>query len=447
MTTPVILPKLGNTVESAIIVRWHRQPGDPVRAGEVLCEVETDKSVMEVPAPIDGVLIAQHFREGDDVKVLSQIAEIGSQVSGIRYQASAGSEALIESGSPKVPEKTPIQQIPVVGKSVSAHSNGNPAISPRARELASREALDTGGIVGSGPDGRVIERDIQAALKDRPTLTPLAKSHSQASQDRVLPAQGSGIGGRVTAADLTAKASPDTPSPDMPDEVETIPLKGVRKLIADRMVASLHTSAQLTLHASADARALLDYRKRLKASAEPLGLREVSINDLVLFAVARTLPDFPDLNSTLSDGVISRYKAVHLGFAVDTPRGLLVPVIRNAHALSLRALSQEAKRLAESAQNGTIAPDSLSGGTFTVTNLGSLGIESFTPIINPPQVAILGVGAITLKPIELDGEISFIPHIGLSLTVDHQAVDGAPGARFIAGLIRNVAAFDLLLAR
>jgi pyruvate dehydrogenase E2 component (dihydrolipoamide acetyltransferase) len=231
-------------------------------------------------------------------------------------------------------------------------------------------------------------------------------------------------------------------------DVTVIPLRGVRKVTAERMRASLLNSAQLTLNASADARALQALRQRFKASPEALGLRGVTLNDLLLFAVARTLPNHPELNATLdlAAGEIVQHRRVHLGMAVDTPRGLLVPVIRNAHALSLKALSEVAAALAQKAQSGRLTPDEMQGGTFTVSNLGSFGVESFTPVINPPQVAILGVGNIQLKPVLVDAEVQHLPHIGLSLTIDHQVVDGAPGARFLRDLSAALAQIDLLLA-
>jgi pyruvate dehydrogenase E2 component (dihydrolipoamide acetyltransferase) len=202
----------------------------------------------------------------------------------------------------------------------------------------------------------------------------------------------------------------------------------------------------LTLNSSADARALQDYRKRLKNSPEALGLNGVTINDLILFAVSRALPRHPDLNALFTGDAIHQHSSVHLGFAVDTPRGLIVPVIRGADSLSLKRIAAESKRLVAAVQDGTVKPDDLSGGTFTVTNLGSLGIDTFTPILNPPQVAILGVGGIHLKPVEAGGEVKFIPHISLSLTINHQVVDGAPGARFLQTLSQHIAQIDVLLA-
>jgi pyruvate dehydrogenase E2 component (dihydrolipoamide acetyltransferase) len=252
------------------------------------------------------------------------------------------------------------------------------------------------------------------------------------------------------------------------DEITTIAVKGVRKIIAERMLASLQTTAQLTLNSSADARTLQSLRKRFKESPEMWGLRGVTINDLVLFAVAHSLPQHPDLNALFADSTISQYKRVHLGVAVDTPRGLLVPVVRNADTLTLKQLAAEAKRLAAGAQIGKLNPDELSGGTFTVTNLGSFGVESFTPVLNPPQVAILGVSGISLKAVEAKAKaeakaeakteakteakaeaetsVEFVPHIGLSLTINHQVVDGAPAARFLQTLAQAIAQIDLLLA-
>ena len=219
-------------------------------------------------------------------------------------------------------------------------------------------------------------------------------------------------------------------------------VKGVRKLIAERMHASIASTAQLTMDASADARAVLDYRKRLKA-ADAERLQSVSINDLVLYATSRVLRDHPQLNATFADGVIRTYDQVDLGFAVDTPRGLMVPVIRGADRRSLVDLAAEAHRLAKGCLEGGIAPDELSGGTFSVTNLGTFGIERFTPVLNPPQVGILGVCAVAQRPAP-DGE-GTIPTMGLSLTIDHQVVDGAPAARFLQALARAVAHIDLTL--
>lgn len=444
MATLIPLPKLGNTVESSIIVRWLKAVGETVTAGEALCEVETDKATMEVESPASGVLLAQLAQAGDDVPVLSNIAVIGAAGEDISAMSGSGASAPPSmpqaAATPAVEDKS--AAAPLIN-GASASSDDRIRISPRARNLAERKGLSLEGIAGSGPEGRIIERDIQAALTRAARLTPLAQSMI----DKGGYSAPEGASGRITTKDLLP-AAPQADKPAAPaDTVEIIPLKGARKVIAQRMLESLQTTAQLTLNRTADARALLDFRKRLKASAAELGLQGVTINDLILFAVARTLPRFPELNSLFIDNAIHQYRAVHLGVAVDTARGLIVPVVRGADTLSLRDLSNEAHRLAAACQEGRATPDELTGGTFSVTNLGSLGIESFTPVLNPPQVAILGVGSIELKAVQAEeGAARFIPHIGLSLTINHQIVDGAPGARFLQALAQNIAQIDLLTA-
>ncbi len=454
MATAVVMPKQGQTVESCIIVAWKKQPGDPVDEGETLCEVETDKALLEVESPAAGTVLALFFKEGDEVAVLTNIAAIGEpdeDVQALRPTGAGGDVSEKAAPSTSISTKPAETVEPVGGDGAAAGEAAAPQstpgagsrvwISPRARHLTRQENVDVTALRGSGPGGRIIERDVQAALADIPRMTPLAKS-MVAQGDFATPAQGSGVSGRVMAKDLTPAAGAEIEA----GEVQTIPLKGVRRVIAQRMLESLQTTAQLTLNASADARALLAYRQRLKQSAEALDLRNVTLNDLILFAVSRILTQYPELNALFTNDTIAQYKQVHLGVAVDTPRGLMVPVIRIANNLNLKQIAHEAKRFADTCLEGRVAPDDLTGGTFTVTNLGSFGIENFTPVLNPPQVAILGVGNINLKPVELKGEVQFIKHIGLSLTINHQVVDGAPAARFLQALSAGLADIDLLLA-
>ncbi|MFN8472586.1 MAG: dihydrolipoamide acetyltransferase family protein [Anaerolineae bacterium] len=456
MATPVILPKLGNSVESSIISRWLKRKGESVTQGEPLFEIETDKTTQQVDSPASGILLDVYFPEGEDVPVLTTIAAIGEvgDVLQVAPPTPSGSVPHPPASPTRGEEEKTESSAGVTPSPVDGESQRGVGISPRARNLAARKGLDPSGLPGSGPGGRVIERDVQAALAARPTLTPLARAMVEKGE-YVAPGQGTGLGGRITSKDLqagqaaptiSAPAPTPTPSAAPGDDFERVPLSNVRRIIAERMLASLQTTAQLTLNSFADARSLQAYRKRLKGSAEELGLREVTVNDLVLFAVSRTLPQFPDVNALFTGDALMKARRVHLGFAVDTPRGLLVPVIRNAESLSLREISQTSRRLSQAALQGKVAPDELQGGTFTVTNLGNLGIETFTPVLNPPQVAILGVGNIHIKPIDVDGDVQFIPHIGLSLTINHQVVDGAPGARFLQALARNLANLDLLLA-
>jgi pyruvate dehydrogenase E2 component (dihydrolipoamide acetyltransferase) len=272
----------------------------------------------------------------------------------------------------------------------------------------------------------------------------------------MVPGTGSGLGGRVTAADMAGAfpaAAAALPIANLGEGAVTdTPIKGIRKLIADRMYQSLAESAQFTLSASAPVGRLQELRERMKAADENLGLNKITVNDLILYAVSRTLPQYPFMNAHKIGDTLRTFERVHLGMAVDTPRGLMVPVIRNASLLSLRQIAAEAKRLAAACQNGSANADELSGSTFTVTNLGSLGVNSFTPVLNAPEVGILGVCCIDLKPVETEDcdddscGIHFEPHIGFSLTINHQVVDGAPAARFLRALGEAAADIDLLLA-
>jgi pyruvate dehydrogenase E2 component (dihydrolipoamide acetyltransferase) len=438
------MPKQGNSVESCIITTWKKKAGDQVTEGEVLCEVETDKALVEVESPASGTLLELFFAEGDDVPVLTNIAAIGQpgeNVSDLRPDGAGAGETEAESASPG--PTVAVAEAPPGPLPVAQPDDTRLRISPRARKLAENKGVEVTGIQGSGPFGRIVERDVQAAIAQQPVMTPLARS-MVAGGGFSAPEAGSGVRGRIMAGDLAPMAAEqEVPAAD---EVEAIPVKGVRKIIAGRMLESLQTTAQLTLNAAADARAVLAYRQQLKNSAEMLGLQKVTINDLILLAVSKILPQYPELNALFKEDTVFQYKDVHLGLAVDTPRGLMVPKIRRANRLSLKQISEESRRLASACLEGKINPDELSDGTFTVTNLGNLGIESFTPVLNPPEVAILGVGNINLKPVEAEGEVEFIPHLGLSLTINHQVVDGAPAARFLQALSQGLAEIELLLA-
>jgi pyruvate dehydrogenase E2 component (dihydrolipoamide acetyltransferase) len=424
MATPIIMPKQGQSVESCVIVGWKKRAGDPVKAGDIVCEVETDKATFEVESPANGTLLAIFFETGSDVPVLTPIAAIGSPGENVESLRGSGPAVAVATPGAAVAPAAPAKPSTVSASAAPAQPQlaGKILASPRAKALAAARGVSLARLHGSGPGGRIIERDVAAAQAGVPVAAPAASRAAAAP----APAVAATAAGAVTE----------------------IKVSGVRKLIAQRMLASITTTAQLTINSVADARALQDLRRKFKASPEPMGLRDLTINDMVLFAVSRALLAHPDLNAHFTGDLIRQYASVHLGFAVDTPRGLMVPVIRNADSLGLRAVAAEAARLAAGCREGGLSPDEMAGATFTLTNLGSLGVTSFTPVLNPPQVGIIGIGAITPGPvIAADGSVSFIPQIGLSLTINHQAVDGAPGARFLQTLASSIAGFDLLLAR
>ena len=445
MATIVVMPQLGNSVESCIIVEWMIAEGDTVAVDQTLASIETDKSTMEVPSTAEGTVLKLLWEEGDEVPVKDPLIIVGApgeDISGLVPGGEGASESAEAAAAPGQAAAAPEQAAPAF-----ATERATGAVSPRARALAASSGVDASAIAeGSGPHGRVIERDVAAAIAAGPTLTSAARAAG------VSATEGTGIGGRVSVADAnrapeaSAPAAVPAPAPaaDFPGASTSSPLKGVRKVVAKRLMESLTTTAQLTLNTSANAAGILALRKKVKNADEALGLNKITLNDLVCFAVSRTLPKYPVFNAHLEDGVLTEFEQVHLGFACDTPRGLLVPVIRSAQSLGLKAFSDEAKRLAGAAIDGTLSPDYLGGGTFTVSNIGSFGIETFTPVINLPQTAILGVGAITPRPVLApDGAVGVQQRLNLSLTIDHQVIDGADGARFLRDLVAAIENIDV----
>jgi pyruvate dehydrogenase E2 component (dihydrolipoamide acetyltransferase) len=414
MAVAVEIPKLGNTVEECLIGKWLKDEGQTVAAGEPVVEIETDKTSFEVEAPIDGTLLARFFNKGALFPVFTKLFVIGNpgeSVEEFRPQAEgarAGSDAVGTETSPA--QGTHAAGQPVARAAADAPSSSAPW-SPRARRFADEHNFHPQAVAGSGPGGRVLENDLRALYHASPRVSDAAGQGVR--NGAFAPREGSGLGGMVLAADLGAPESR---------------ISGVREKIARRLRESLAGTAQYTLNTSADARGLLLLRVRIKASTSA---PEININDLMTYCTVQALLEAPHLNVLFVDGTIRQGHGVHIGFACDTPRGLLVPVVHDAQALSAAALAARIKQLSTQAVEGAISADDLSGGTFTISNLGGLGIESFTPVLNPPQVAILGVNAIQLKAVRKAGMVEFIDSIGLSLTLDHQVIDGAPGARFL----------------
>jgi pyruvate dehydrogenase E2 component (dihydrolipoamide acetyltransferase) len=311
-------------------------------------------------------------------------------------------------------------------------------ISPRARRTAERLKVNINGITGSGPYGRIIENDILEKSRNMPKATPLARSIS--SKDHLdLPPAGSGVGGKITASDIRER-----PGIDITGEFEEKKISNIRRIIAQNMHASLQNTAQLTLHTSADARKIKKARNLVKIEKEKGSYPNITINDMVCYATVQAIQKFPAINVHFSGDTMRYFKNIHLGFAVDTSRGLMVPTVKNANHLKIEGLSSMMKELALKAQEGSIDPELLKGATFTITNLGAFGIEMFTPVLNPPQIGILGINTITLQPADLEGGgFGFIPRIGLSLTFDHRGIDGAPAASFLQEVVHQIETFEL----
>lgn len=414
MAKAVIMPKAGITVESCIIGEWKKKIGDAVKVGDILFDYETDKAAFECESTEEGELLEIFFENGEEVPVLVNVCAIGTKgedTSALRPEGAEPAAAPAAEAAPA--EAAPAAAPAVEASAATVNTDGIVKISPRARELATRAGVNAALATPTGPKGRIVEKDVRELMKN-----PVVE---------------------------TAPAAATAKAPEV--EYEDVKFSGIRRTIAKSMIDSLSGMAQLTNSHSFDATSIQRCRKEFKDAGGDLA--GVTLGDMVLFAVARTLKNHPELNANIvtdekGNLVLRKFTHVHLGVAVDTPRGLMVPTIFNADTKSITEISKELKELAAAARSGSISPDLLRGGSFTVSNLGAFGVESFTPVINPPQTAILGV-CCTQNKLKADGKV--YPAMGLSLTFDHRAVDGAPAAKFLKELCTALENFDLLLAK
>lgn len=425
MAKLVIMPRQGQSVESCVITEWQKKKGEKVAIGDVLFSYETDKSSFDEKADTEGTLLEVFVADGDDVPCLEPVCIIGNEGEDISdlIPKSETMNATVEEKKEEIKENKSTE---IVSTSAEAPSlEGRLRISPRARHLAERTDADLSKAVPTGPMGRIIERDVNALL-DAGLLVGETNSVAVASES--------------SAPVITAEADADYVDEKLPN---------IRKVIAKSMHASLSNMAQLTMMASFDASQIVAFRAMCKANAEKLGLSNITLNDMVLFAVAKTVGDFRALNAHYLDSEekMRFFKNVHLGIAVDTEKGLIVPTVMNANKLSLNELSKAAKVLTTEAREGTLSPDKMKGASFTVSNVGAQGVEYFTPVVNPPQTGILGVGTITRRVKKVGDKDVFYDAMGLSLTFDHRALDGAPAARFLKVLCNNLENFNLLLSK
>jgi len=428
MAEVVIMPRLGQSVESCIITRWEKKKGETVNEGDVLFCYETDKASFDEIAKASGILLEIFYGEGDEVPVLANVAVIGREGESVdAFRSSSFTSASIElssaADSVNVNSVNPVEASQG-SLSFETLSDIKLKISPRAKCVAQAKGISLVGIQGSGPNGRIIVMDVESA----------ALTISKVESDKI----------RTLKSEKTVSTPAFAQIISNDDFVESA-LSNMRKLIAKGMHSSLQNSAQLTHHTTADARKLLELRGIYKVRAEKGEIPNITLNDLVCFATIRALEKMPAINSHFLGDRIKTFKKVHLGIAVDTDRGLMVPVIRNADDLKLKALATQMKALADNCRKGNVDPELLrsENASFTISNLGAYGIELFTPVINLPQSGILGVNTITYRPADLgNGIIGFIPVIGLSLTYDHRALDGAPASAFLKEIRNQIENLD-----
>ena len=405
MATAVIMPKQGQSVETCIITKWFKSKGEKVSVGDILLSYETDKASFDLESPAEGILLDVFFSEGAEVPVLVNVAVIfksGETTDSFNPNSSAprASMAIITSDVREASQS-------VVGLKAFDIEDNKIRISPRAKRMAEDKGLNYTDLQGSGPNGRIIARDIERFHEEGISVTKAVKNDE---------------------AEYSEK-----------------PLSNVRKLISGAMHSSLQNSAQLTHHMGADVRSLLEARQKIKnkLSADK-SQQDITLNDMICWCIIKALLKFPEANSHFFDDHIKTFHKVHLGLAVDTTRGLMVPAVKNANDLDLVKLSKELKSAAEACKKGSISPELIQSdaATFTVSNLGNYGVEMFTPVINLPQVAILGVCSIINRPVNLgNNTFGFVPYIGLSLTYDHRAIDGGPATLFLKEIKEQIEAF------
>jgi len=420
MATDFVIPKLGENIEEATIVNWLVEDGDEVEEGQDILELETDKATLPVPANASGRIQIGSYQVGDVVAVDQVVATIGGEdASGARDSNGAKPAKTKEAAESKeaasdAPEKQPgepAQPEPPPQPKAEA-SEAGPKATPVAQKMASELGVDLQTINGSGEHGKITKADVQQAASGEKAPEP-AKAEP--------------------APKPKAKSTPSAPAATDEMVQEQVPLKGIRGVIARRMAESVHTTARVTLVTEADATELVSLREQLKARfSEPWGFAP-GYNDLLALITANALRQFPFMNARMAkDGEsIERLKPINLGMAVDTDRGLMVPVIKNVDRLGLQDFGTQFRELVDRARSGKSSLDDLSGGTFTITSLGIYRVDAFTPVINLPEAAILGIGRIKEKPVVKDGEIVARKMVTLSLVFDHRLTDGAPAARFL----------------
>ncbi|WP_027183186.1 dihydrolipoamide acetyltransferase family protein [Desulfovibrio inopinatus] len=433
MAQQVIMPKWGLTMKEGKVARWLKAEGDPVKAGEALFEVETDKITNSVEAPADGVLFQIIVPEGEVAKVqavLGVIAEAGETLEKVAGGAAPEASAAASADAP------------AASAAPAAASSGEfVKAMPAARKLAKELGVDLSTVTGTGRDGAITSKDVQDSADSAfagINASPKAIEFARKKGVDLSLIEGTGEGGRITKADILRAMNPatDTPAAAAPAaEKDTIvPMEGVRKLIADNMQASLNSAAQLSVFVELDVTEMVRLRSTLLARNKRNADYRLSYNDIISYATCRALKRHPIVNSTLQDDGIHLHKHVNLGIAVALPNGLIVPNVKKADTFTLEELKTEIRDVAGRARSGGLSMDELGGGTFTISNVSMLGVDGFTPILNPPQTGILGVGRIVEKPAVKDGEICIRSMMTLSLTFNHMTTDGAPAMSFLREL-------------
>jgi pyruvate dehydrogenase E2 component (dihydrolipoamide acetyltransferase) len=433
MATKIIMPKLGMAMAEGVVAKWNKRDGDPVKKDEEIAVIMSKKITYKLTAPVAGILRIL-VREKETRPINATLAFVTAPGEPLPTVEQAAAPAL-----PSVGVVATTAQAPSAPPAPPSAKTDFVLASPAARRLAKEKGIDLAQVTGSGADGMVTESDLtrfieasaKAAAPTEALATSAARKLAEQRGLKLSEIPGTGIGGRITEANVLAfEAQAQAPAPPSaaPSAARVFPFAGMRQAIAEHMVESLHNMAQLTMMMEVDVTELVKLREQVKADFE------VTYTDLMIKAVAKTLKRHPILNATLIGDEVHQLEPIHIGVAVALQEGLIVPVVRDADKRTVQEIAQEVRRLAQGARENTLSVDEVTGSTFTITNLGTYGLDGFTPIINAPEAAILGVGRIVERVVVHDDQIARRKMMVLSLTIDHRLVDGAPGAEFMQSL-------------
>lgn len=443
MSVNVTMPKMGMTMKVGKLSKWYKNEGEAVEKGENLFEVETEKITNKIEAPDSGLLYQIVVPAGETVPVgtiLAVIAQAGEQPDRIEgVQVGEVSEVQGQAGSSQAAET---KAEPQEKKRISS--------TPSARRLAKELGVDLSLVTGSGRNGKIKEADVLKFHEEgppAPKITPLAAEIARQEGLDISTITGTGENGKITKQDIenvlaASKAVPEAP----PSEAKVIPFEGMRRAIADNMHASLQNAAQLTAFTEVDVTEMVRFRDMMRAEFARDDSVKISYNDIIVMATARALMRHPIMNSTLVGEEILLHDTVRLGIAVALPEGLIVPKLHNAEKKTLIEIAREVRELAQKARGGALSVEEVTDGTFTISNVSMLGMDGFTPVLNPPETGILGVGRVIEKAAVFKGEIAIRQMMTLSLTFDHRVVDGAPAMTFLRDLARYLSEPMLILA-
>ncbi|KZM57636.1 MAG: 2-oxo acid dehydrogenase subunit E2 [Bacillaceae bacterium] len=433
MAKEIFMPKLSSTMEVGTLLQWFKEEGESVDIGEPLFEIMTDKINIEVEAYDRGILLKKYFQPDDQIPVNQVIGYIGEPGEKVPDEPPALSE---ESNEQSV-EKTEQSETNEDAVEVKSNENGKVRATPAARRLAKEAQVDLRNIVGSGPKGRIHLKDVKQYLeteKAQPKASPLARKIAEHENIDLKALQGSGAGGKVMKQDVINAIQASSQKAQQPEVRKK--LSGLRKVVADRMVQSAFTAPHVTLASDIDMTKAIEMRTALLPVVEKQTGFRLTYTDIIIKAVGTALSRFPEVNVHLEHDEIIYKNEVNVGVAVAVKDGLMVPVIKQVEQKGLAAICAEAKDLSKRAREQKLRPDELKGSTFTISNLGMYPIDVFTPIINQPEIAILGVGRTQEKPVVVNGEIVIRPMMTVSLSFDHRVIDGAPAAEFLAEVKR-----------